>query len=68
MLNNTKTSDGFEYAGPLTETVQLGNIAARLPGQTLEWDPKALKIGNNADANALLTKNYRSGFGVEAVV
>jgi hypothetical protein len=68
VLNNTKTSDGFEYAGPLTETVQLGNIAARLPGKTLEWDPVALKITNNADANALLTKNYRSGFAVEAVV
>jgi Oxidoreductase family, NAD-binding Rossmann fold/Oxidoreductase family, C-terminal alpha/beta domain len=67
VLSNTKTSDGFHYAGPLTETVQLGNIAALHPGQTLEWDVAALKIKNLPEANALLTKKYRTGFEVEAV-
>ena len=62
-----KTTDGFDYAGPLSETVQLGNIAARLPGQRLEWDTTTLKFTNNDTANALLTKNYRKGFEVEAV-
>ena len=62
-----KTTDGFDYAGPLSETVQLGNIAARLPGQKLEWDTAALRITNNDTANALLTKSYRNGFEVEAV-
>lgn len=68
VLSNTKTSDGFHYAGPLTETVQLGNIAALHPGKTLEWDVNALKIKNLPEANALLTKKYRQGFEVEAVV
>ncbi len=67
VLSNTKTSDGFHYAGPLTETVQLGNIAALHPGKTLEWDVEALKFKNLPDANALLTKKYRKGFEVEAV-
>lgn len=67
VLSNTKTSDGFHYAGPLTETVQLGNIAALHPGKTLAWDAKTLKITNLAEANALLTKKYREGFAVEAV-
>jgi len=67
-LSNTKTSDGFHYAGPLTETVQLGNIAALHPGKTLQWDVNALKITNVVEANALLTKKYRDGFAVEAVV
>lgn len=67
VLSNTKTSDGFHYAGPLTETVQLGNIAALHPGKTLEWDVNALKITNIAEANKLLTKTYRKGFEVEAV-
>jgi len=67
VLSNTKTSDGFHYAGPLTETVQLGNIAALHPGKTLEWDVAALKIKNLPAANALLTKEYRKGFEVEAV-
>ena len=68
VLSQTKTSDGFHYAGPLTETVQLGNIAAIHPGKSLEWDAQSLKITNYAEANNLLTKKYRKGFGVEAVV
>ena len=67
VLSNTRTSDGFHYAGPLTETVQLGNIAALHPGKTLEWDVEALKFKNLPEANALLTKKYRKGFEVEAV-
>jgi predicted dehydrogenase len=65
ILTNTKTTDGFDYAGPLAETVQLGNIAARLPGKELKWNPKALKITNSAEANALVTKKYRSGWEVK---
>ena len=68
VLSNTRTSDGFHYAGPLTETVQLGNIAALHPGKTLNWDSAALKITNLPEANALLSKKYREGFAVEAVV
>jgi predicted dehydrogenase len=62
ILSGTKTSDGFHYAGPLTETVQLGNVAARLPGQELHWDAEGLTITNVAEANALLTKQYRTGW------
>ncbi|MCA9247904.1 MAG: gfo/Idh/MocA family oxidoreductase, partial [Planctomycetales bacterium] len=67
VLAGKKTSDGFHYSGPLAETVQLGNIAARLPGDELQWDAAALKIPNNSDANSLLTKEYREGFEVEGV-
>ena len=67
VLSNTRTSDGFHYAGPLTETVQLGNIAALHRGKILEWDVEALKFKNLPEANALLTKQYRKGFEVEAV-
>lgn len=31
ILQGGKTSDGFYYAGPLAETVQLGNVATRVP-------------------------------------
>jgi predicted dehydrogenase len=67
VLAGSKTTDGFEYAGPLSETVQLGNIAARLPGQTLQWNAAQLKFSNSAEANSLVTKTYRSGFEVKAV-
>lgn len=64
IFSGEKTSDGFHYAGPLAETVQLGNVAARFPGKTLAWDAANLKIAGNAEAEALLTKTYRKGFEV----
>jgi predicted dehydrogenase len=67
ILAGTRTSDGFHYAGPLTETVQLGNVAARLPGRKLEWDATALRVTNIADANPLLTTKYRTGWEFEPV-
>jgi hypothetical protein len=57
-----KTTSSFDYAGPLTETVLLGVVAIRTPGETLEWDSAAGKITNSAAANALLTKKYRKGW------
>jgi len=63
---NERTSDGFHYAGPLAEAVQLGNVAARFPGEALEWDAKSMKIANKPEADKLLTKTYRKGFEVTA--
>ncbi len=51
----------FDYAGPLTETVQLGNVAYR-SGKRLEWDHKAMKITNAPDANQFLRYEYRKGW------
>lgn len=65
VLAGKKTTDGFEVAGPLTETVQLGNIAARLPGRRLEWNASELTFTNAPDANRWLTKTYRKGFEVK---
>ena len=39
----TQCSAGFDYAGPLTESVLIGNVAARFPGETLAFDGKALR-------------------------
>ena len=57
-----KTTSHFDYSGPLTETVLLGTIAIRLPGQSLTWNAADLKITNNDKANGLLKKPYRKGF------
>jgi hypothetical protein len=65
VIGGKKTTDGFEFAGPVSETVQLGNIAARLPGKKLEWDAASLKITNLPDANRFLMKEYRAGFEVK---
>ncbi|HCP13650.1 MAG TPA: gfo/Idh/MocA family oxidoreductase [Planctomycetaceae bacterium] len=66
VLAGQKTTDGFDYAGPLTETVQLGNVAARLPGMTIEWNAESFRT-NLPAADRLLTKSYRGGFEVPGV-
>jgi len=66
-LAGTKTTDGFDYAGPLTEAVQLGNVATRSPGVTLEWNAADFRIPNHPEAERLLTKPYREGWKIEPV-
>ncbi|MDB6151288.1 MAG: afr 1 [Chthoniobacter sp.] len=67
VLAGTKTTDGFDYAGPLTETVQLGNVATRFPGETLEWNAADFRVPNKPEAERLLTKAYREGWKIEPV-
>lgn len=57
-----KTGSNFDYASRLTETVLLGTVAIRTPGETLQWDSKSLRVANSAAANSLLTKPYRQGW------
>jgi hypothetical protein len=70
-----KTSSPFEYAGPFTECVLLGNIAFRT-GQEIVYDPAVGRVtevlplvaggavvGKEA-ANQLLGKSYRAGWGL----
>jgi len=58
----TKATSPFDYAGPFTETVLLGNLAVAFPGTKLLWDGPGLKVTNNADANALVQHQYREGW------
>jgi predicted dehydrogenase len=51
----------FNYSAPMTETIQLANLALRL-GRRIEWDGPNLKITNIPEANALLTKAYTDGW------
>jgi hypothetical protein len=53
----------FDYAGRLAEFVLLGN-AATLVGETIEFDPVTMKIGNNAEADQALTHAYREGWSL----
>ena len=53
----------FDYSGPLTEIVLLGNLALRA-GQPIEWDTANMKVVNVPEANAFVTKKYRAGFEV----
>ncbi|NIP28720.1 MAG: gfo/Idh/MocA family oxidoreductase, partial [Phycisphaerae bacterium] len=56
-----KPSTNFDYSGPLTETILLGNIAA-LAGKKLLWDGPKLEVTNDAKANQYLKRKYRQGW------
>lgn len=55
---------GFGYAGPLTETMLLGCVAARVgSGTKLNWDSKNMKTDNDI-ANRYLHHEYRKGWSL----
>jgi len=53
----------FDWAGPLTEAVLLGNVAIRA-GKRIEWDPAEVRIKGNAEATKLLTVDYQNGWSL----
>jgi hypothetical protein len=61
-MQGHETTANFAYAGPLTEAVLLGTVAARFSGQRLEWDGPGLRIANHAGADAFVRKAYRDGW------
>jgi predicted dehydrogenase len=54
---------GFAYSGPYTESLLVGNLALRLQ-KRIEWDAAAMKATNAPEAEALIRKTYRPGFGI----
>jgi hypothetical protein len=53
----------FNYAGRLAEFVLLGNVST-LVGQPIEFDPIAMKIVNNDEADQALKYEYRQGWSL----
>ncbi|MCA9248147.1 MAG: Gfo/Idh/MocA family oxidoreductase [Planctomycetales bacterium] len=53
----------FDYSGPLTETVLLGNVSYRV-GEKLVWDAEAAKVTNTSAANELIRPVYRKGWEI----
>lgn len=66
-------SSPFDYAGPLTETILMGNLALRSYNlkdssgkysgrKKLLWDAANMKITNFDEANAFVKRDYRAGW------
>ena len=70
-------SSRFDLAGPLTESVLMGNLAIRsyniqkkkgndidYPGRHIQlvWDGENMKITNFDDANQFVKRDYREGW------
>ena len=58
-LNNKKCTAPFSYSSKLTETILLGVIAGRFPGEKLNWD-KDEGLFKEKKANQFLKQNSRS--------
>ena len=58
-----KALSSFDYAGPFTEMVLLGNLAVSL-GEKIEWDAKSLKATNAPEADELIKFEYRKGWSL----
>ena len=70
-------TSSFDYAGPMTETVLMGNLAIRsfmlkkenakgneefFGRKKLLWDGENMKITNLEEANQFVTRTYRKGW------
>jgi predicted dehydrogenase len=55
-------SSNFDYSGPLSETVLMGNLAVRFPNQQLLWDGENLVFTNHKEANEFVHRKYREGW------
>lgn len=54
---------GFEYSGPFTEGLLVGNLAVRL-GKHIEYDAKNMKATGIPEADKLINKEYRKGWSI----
>lgn len=73
---NMEVSSPFDYAGPFTESVLMGNLAIRsymlregegrnakyIGRQQLEWDAANMRITNFEAANQFVKREYRAGW------
>jgi hypothetical protein len=59
-------SGSFDFAGPLTRSELIGNIAAHCPGGTLAFGARELAFQKQPAANQYLTREYRHGWRVKA--
>jgi predicted dehydrogenase len=60
----TPVSNFPRYAGPLTETVLLGNLAVWADGKKIEWDARRLRAKNAPEVRDIIRRPYREGYKV----
>ncbi len=59
------TMSNFGYAGRLTETILVGNLAMRsAEGSRIEWDARNLKSTNMPEVNQFTHREYREGWSI----
>jgi predicted dehydrogenase len=61
---SSKTHCDFDYSGTMIEQMLLGLVAHQV-GKKLEYDGASGRVTNSAEANALLKREYRSGWKLD---
>ncbi|WP_442505613.1 Gfo/Idh/MocA family protein [Novipirellula sp. SH528] len=62
------TMANFDYAGRLTETILVGNLALRAgEGKRIEWDAKTMRSTNVPEVNQFVQREYRKGWEIPKV-
>ncbi len=54
-----KAGSNFDYAGPLSETVLLGNLAILARGKRILWDSENLRVANAPELNKYIRRSHR---------
>ena len=55
----------FDYAGPFTEAVLMGNLCLRAgKGKTVQWDGENMKVTNHPELNQYVKRAYREGWSL----
>lgn len=57
-------SSNFDFSGPLSEMVLMGNLAVRYPDRKLLWNGEKMEVTNDAEANAYVRRQYRPGWSL----
>ncbi len=62
-----QATSNFDYAGPFTEMVVMGNLAIRPEnvGKKLLWDGENMRVTNDEKANDYVQMHYRKGWSLE---
>ena len=58
------SSSNFDYSGPLSEMVLMGNLAVRHPNKQLLWDGENMTVTNDIAANEYVKRIYREGWSL----
>ena len=59
-----RASSNFDYSGPLSEMVLMGNLAVRFPDRRLVWDGEKMAVTNDSEANGYVRRAYRDGWSL----
>jgi hypothetical protein len=63
-MSGTEASTSFDYAGPFTEMVLMGNLCLFRPGEKILWDGDNMKVTNIPELNKYVNPPYREGWSL----